>query len=476
MIKSLKFSLISLTIAVFVIAIFATASAADEERRYITDDDNLEKFKSRGCKLIKSDRVKSFNCQVNVAEGLGLKEDIKVFALDINADKQINADDVWSLGYTGMDRTVAVLDTGINYNHSELSDSYAGGKDFVNADNDPLDDNGHGTHVSGIITANGADANAKGAAPDAKILAGKVLDAVGSGYLSDVINAIYWAADSGADAISMSLGTGAPYLYTGSNCDPVYPEMTNAINYAISKNVAVVAASGNSGRAGVSLPGCISGAIAVGAVDSGDVRPSWSGAGNSLDIAAPGVNIYSTEISGYATYSGTSMATPHASAVVALLKQVNANLSVSAIKDALYKTAKDLGKGGWDKYYGWGRVDALGAVNFVLSPPQEPKMHVASIEMLKETGSKSRTRAIAAITVVDAQNNPVSGVTVYGHWSGLTSDSDKGATDSNGKVKLYSDWKRKASGTFTFTVNNLVKSGWVYDSAANVETSDNITI
>lgn len=88
----------------------------------------------------------------------------------------------------------------------------------------------------------------------------------------------------------------------------------------------------------------------------------------------------------------------------------------------------------------------------------------------------TRTRALATVTIVDSGNNPLEGATVSGHWSGLTSDSDSGTTNSDEKVTLSSNWVWSAQGTFTFTVDNVEKSGWTYDESANVETSDSITV
>lgn len=341
-----------------------------------TDDEQLKVLQSEGCKVVhKIKPSTALDCPSEVVSKFGLKEDLKVFAVDLNADRQIGADQVWTFGYTGSGRLVAVLDTGVDYNHPELSDSIVKGRDFVNNDDDPMDDNGHGTHVAGIITANGIFSSSKGVAPDAKVLAVKVLSASGSGYLSDVVAAIYYVVDGpdggygteddfNADVISMSLGTRSPYTYKGSNCDDVYPAMTNAIKYARSRGVSVVAAAGNSGGAGISLPGCISGVITVGAVDSNDKVQRWSGKGLSLDIVAPGVSILSTWLNGgYATASGTSMATPMVSGVIALMKQKNQSLSVDDIYNKLITTAKDLGKVGFDTSSGYGRVNALAAVN-----------------------------------------------------------------------------------------------------------------
>src|SRR3989344_3981551 len=265
---------------------------------------------ANGCKLVRETRkLKALVCSSNVVSSLGLQEDVKVFAMDSTANKQIRADLVQTSGNTGIGRKIVILDTGYNYNHPELSSSYLGGKDFVNDDDDPFDDNGHGSHVAGIITADGIDLKSKGVAPAAEIISGKVLSASGSGYFSDVVAAIYWAVDGpdgvasteddfNADAISISLGTAPPYTYKGF-CDSVLPSLTDAIKYARDKVVLVVVASGNSGKAGVSIPGCISYSTTIGAVDSKNRIASFSGIGNSVDLTAPGVNIYSAWVGNY---------------------------------------------------------------------------------------------------------------------------------------------------------------------------------
>ncbi|HIH20873.1 TPA: S8 family serine peptidase [Candidatus Micrarchaeota archaeon] len=294
--------------------------------------------------------------------GLNAYADVRVFAFDLNADKQVKADLVWG-NYTGSGRSVAVVDTGIAYSHAELASSYLGGTDLVNNDADPFDDNSHGTHVAGIITADGVSANAKGVAPNAGVYAVKVLDASGSGALSTVIAGIYWAADNtAADVISLSLGTSS--VWKQGNCDSAYPAMTDAVNYAVGKGKVVVVAAGNS-PGGVSLPGCISSTVVVGAVDKKDKIASFSGRGFALKnhgIVAPGVGIYSSIPSSYASYSGTSMATPLVSGVIALMKQKNPALTVAQIKGILFSTGKDLGSARCDTTYGCGRVDAQAAV------------------------------------------------------------------------------------------------------------------
>jgi len=376
---------VSVLVAAFVLVGMVSARVVvdkgDLHKRVIAHTEKeVSKAVALGCEVVREAKtLKALSCPQGVAESLSLAEDVRVFALDdervgvlrgfqpsvtsISANQQIGADIVQASGNTGSGRKIVVLDTGYNYNHPELSSSYLGGKDFVNDDNDPMDDNGHGSHVSGIITADGIDPKAKGVAPDAGIIAGKVLDKNGSGYFSDVVAGIYWAVDDfDADAINMSLGTGRPYVYKGF-CNSVLPDLTNAVKYAVDKNVTVVVAAGNSSGAGVSIPGCISYSTTVGAVDSKDKVASFSSKGNALDITAPGVSIYSTILgSSYATWSGTSMATPMVSGVVALMKYAHSTYTQSQVENKLFSTAKDLGTKGKDTSYGWGRVRANLAV------------------------------------------------------------------------------------------------------------------
>ena len=367
--------------AIAVILAFSTVVIAGPEKhnkvRVIAHtDDEVSRALGNDCREVKRAKtLTALECPKDVAQFLGLQEDIKVFAMDSSANKQVRADLVHG-NNTGAGRKIVIIDTGYNYNHPELTSSYLGGKDFVNDDNDPMDDNGHGSHVAGLITGDGIDPKAKGVAPAAGIISGKVLAADGSGYFSDVVEAIYWAVDGPdgiagttddfkSDAISMSLGTSPPYTYRGF-CDGVLPDLTNAIKYARSRGILVVVAAGNSGGAGVSIPGCVSYSTTVGAVDKNDKIASFSGIGNAVDVTAPGVSLLSAWLgSSYVTASGTSMATPVVSVTIALIKVAHPNYSATQVENALFKTAKDLGRKGKDTSFGWGRIDAYSAVKFV---------------------------------------------------------------------------------------------------------------
>ncbi len=263
----------------------------------------------------------------------------------------VGAQGAWALGYTGANVTVAVVDTGINYTHPDLGGclgpgcKVAGGYDFVNGDPDPMDDNGHGTHVAGIIAASGGTS---GVAPDSTLLAVKVLDVNGTGMSSWVIAGIDWAVANGADIVSMSLGA--------SSQPPDEFESIVAIvaDQAVRRGVVVVVAAGNDGPGTGTLSSTAAGryTIAVGASDDAgtvaggdDAVASFSSRGPAAfgriapDLAAPGVGINSTWYDGgYRSLSGTSMATPHVSGAAALLLQKNPALSPEQLRGLLVHT------------------------------------------------------------------------------------------------------------------------------------------
>ena len=265
---------------------------------------------------------------------------------------RIDAEWAWGAA-TGAGVNVAVIDTGIDSSHPDLAANVAGGINFVAktwwkpaAPSKWADDNGHGTHVAGIIAALDNDIGVAGVAPRATLWAVKVLDKNGSGYLSNVIAGIQWSVSNHIDVANMSLGT-----------DFDVPSLHDACDAAAAAGVLLVAAAGNDGAA-VDYPGAYSSVIAVAATDINDLRPWWSSFGPQVYLAAPGVSVKSTwKGGGYAYASGTSMAAPHVTGTLAL--NLSANLSASA---------DDLSPAGWDVYTGWGLVDAgeaaTGAVNY----------------------------------------------------------------------------------------------------------------
>lgn len=326
-------------------------SSLTSEKRFIAEnipDNEISKLRLLGCKMRhKLKGLTSFTCPPSIVS-LYLRE-ARIFKIvDLPSDQQIKADKVWADGVNGSGVNVVILDTGIDASHIELADSLKGQKDFVNNDDTAEDDNGHGTHVAGIITANGvfqvSGTYATGVAPGAGFYMLKVCDAGGSCLEDDIMAAMEYAISLDARIMSLSLGGGN----FGSHCD--FDPLAAKANWVVNNGITVVAAAGNDGS-GVSSPACASKAIAVGAVDSNGVMQSWSNRGPALDILAPGVSILSAysclaapdcDHYWYARLSGTSMATPHVSGVVALLLAANGTLNDSQIKNALYSTADSL--------------------------------------------------------------------------------------------------------------------------------------
>ncbi len=267
---------------------------------------------------------------------------------------QINASQTHSAGVDGSGVSVCVLDTGIDQSHSDINSPVAE-YDFVNGDSDANDNNGHGTHVAGIVAS--TDSTYRGVAYGASLMDGKVLDSGGSGSSSDVIAGIDWCVNNNADVISMSFGSGS----YSSTCDG--DPVSEAANNASEQGVTVLAASGNDGYSNsIELPACASNVIAVGAVDKDDNHAYYSNGGSELDVVAPGSNITSTyNDGGFEIMSGTSMATPHASGTASLILETNSGLTPSEVRDILRNTSVDLGAEGFDNDFGYGRIDAYAA-------------------------------------------------------------------------------------------------------------------
>ena len=295
--------------------------------------------------------------------------------------------------------------------------SFVGGWDFVNDDAHPNDDNGHGTHVTGTVaqtTNNGF--GVAGVAFGVSVMPVKVLNAAGTGAYSWIADGIYYAVDNGADIISMSLG--------GSASDTT---LQNAVSYAYSNGVVVVAAAGNGGNDGVGDPVCDYPAaydayvIAVGATQYDESKAPYSNYGSSLDVVAPGGNTAVDQNGdGYAdgvlqnTFSdtpvdwaywfwqGTSMATPHVSGVAALLLTRNPNLTPDEMRSVLQSTAEDLGSAGWDSTFGWGLVDAQAALESVTGP-----VHLLLSVDPPQTSYSSEQALELRVTVFNDLNPPL---------------------------------------------------------------------
>ncbi|WP_221568455.1 S8 family peptidase [Alkalihalobacillus sp. TS-13] len=257
----------------------------------------------------------------------------------------------WDIARGSSNQEIAVLDTGVDYNHPDLDGKTIRGYDFVDNDWTPMDLNGHGTHVAGTAAAETNNSRGvAGMAPNTDILAVRVLDANGSGSLADIADGIRYAADAGAEVINLSLGC---------NCDT--QTLEDAVNYAWNRGSVIIAAAGNDGVSTTFEPASYANVIAVAAVDRYDNLASFSNYGSWVDVAAPGVDIASTyPNNGYVYLSGTSMASPHVAGLAGLL--AGQGRSNSQIRAAIENTADNINGTGY--YFAHGRINSYDAVRY----------------------------------------------------------------------------------------------------------------
>ncbi|MDN5353231.1 MAG: serine protease [Clostridiales bacterium] len=269
-----------------------------------------------------------------------------------------HANEAWSILSGGYSVKIAVIDTGIDATHPDLQGQVdtALGYDFVNEDADASDDNGHGTHVSGIIAAvpnNGIGiAGIVGATP-VTLIPIKVLNENGSGTLDDIVSGIEYAIDLQVDIINLSVGA------NGMN-----EAIESALNDAAAHDIAVFVAAGNDGASSDGSSFTVSPATyTVAATNPVETTTSFSNYGNAVDIAAPGKKVLSTIPNGeYEAWDGTSMATPIVTGIAAMMLSESPNLSAAQIYSILSDTAQDILEDGDDIYSGAGLADAYQAV------------------------------------------------------------------------------------------------------------------
>ncbi len=267
--------------------------------------------------------------------------------------RRIGAPDAWPLS-RGSQVSVAVIDTGVQLDHPDLKGRLGKGYNAVSTGRSANDDNGHGTHVAGIIAAADNDIGVVGVAPEVMIHPVKVLDSSGAGSLSDVIEGLEWCIEQQVDLVNMSLGA--------SQASETFREM---IKIAAERGIIIVAAAGNSGPTmdSIDYPARYPETIAVAASNQQDSIADFSSRGREVDITAPGVEIPSTYLKGeYRSLSGTSMATPHITGTIALLKARKAELNLADIKAILRRSAYELPNYS-PEYQGVGLVQAGVAIN-----------------------------------------------------------------------------------------------------------------
>jgi len=353
----------------------------------------------------------------------------------------IGAPDVWNLGYEGEGVTVAIIDTGVNYNHVDLAthmwhDTPAGlhyGWDISTGDSDPMDESGHGTHCAGSVASNGIAGTTCGVAPEATIMAVRVMTSVSPEAEVNVMDGFEWAVEHGADVLSTSLG----YI---PSWNPQRALWRTAEENILAAGIPHSIAAGNEGPGAPSLrtpgdcpppwlhpdqvaQGGLSACICVGATDSANNIADFSSRGPANweaiapwfdyddtapnagllrpDVCAPGVDVVSCDygnIGGYTTMSGTSMATPHNAGLMALLLSADSTLTPAQIDEILETTALDLGAAGKENIYGSGRIQALEAIQAVIGTG---------------IGGGSDPESTRSLVLSSAMPNPVSAAGIF---------------------------------------------------------------
>ena len=363
---------------------------------------------------------------------------------------KVSADLAWEISQGTASVVVAILDSGVDPTHPDLAAKLVAGYNFYNNNTVTSDVYGHGTKVAG--TAAAICNNAAGVASPAcqnRIMPIRVTDTTGAGYVSAIANGLTWAVDHGAKVMNLSFA-GVAGIST----------ITNAAQYVVNHGGVVVAAAGNCG--------CFDSTpenpyiISVSATDSADNLASFSSQGNYVDVAAPGVGIYTTTTGGgYGAPSGTSFSSPLAAGVVALMMSVNPGLKPSQVESLLEANADNFGLPGYDTAYGNGRINAYRAVAAAAtgSPPPDTTAPVTNIDAPSNGATVSGGVSVA---VSASDNVGVTRVDLY-------VDSALYASDTAAPYSFYWDTTKVGNGTHTLAAVGR-------DAANNAGTSTTVSV
>ncbi len=391
------------------------------------------------------------------------------------SDADIDTDLAWDITQGDPNLIVAILDSGAKLDHPEFSgriwvntnenedgsdtDSNnfvddINGWDFVNNDNDPTDDHGHGTNVGGIALASGNNnLGYAGVNWNSKIMICKILDDENSGYYSWWADAVYYAVDNGASVINMSVG--------GNGSSTL---LEDAVNYAYNNNVAVVVSTGNQNSV-IQYPAKYANAFAIGSTNPDDTRSvpffwsdtSGSNYGPELDFVAPGNYMYGLSYSSNTNYDyywgGTSQAAPHVAGLISLLLSVDSNLTVDEIRTILEETSEDeVGDSedtaGWDQYYGHGRINAFQALTHSsLSIDKYKDTNQNLIVYPNPTASGSNLKIL---NLVKGENV----ITIYNMIGQKIYKTSHSAVDNSATINL----PELSTGNYILKINNTSKN------------------
>lgn len=368
------------------------------------------------------------------------------------------ATNAWSLA-TGSGVTIAILDTGCDPTHPDLSSRYVPGWNTYDNNADTHDVYGHGTNVAGVAAATGNNGvGIAGMAYNASIMPMRISDLNGMGYSSTVASGLTWASDHGARVANIS------YQLTSSST------VQNASKYFMDHGGVVCIAAGNTGTVDPAADSPY--AMTVSATTSSDVLATWSTTGNCVDISAPGASIYTTNNGGgYGSWSGTSVASPMVAGAAALVMSANPALTGYQVQDLLKSTAKDLGSAGWDSQYGQGRLDAYAAVS--ASRGQQPQDTTPPTASFSNPLASATVSGNTAVNLSASDNMGVGSVILYldgavlQSWTagpyGYNWDTSKVANGSHTLSASVTD----TSGNTTQTQVNVTVSNTVDSTAPN---------
>ena len=360
---------------------------------------------------------------------------------------KIQAPTAWDIA-NGDGVTIAILDTGVNSSHPDLAANIVPGWNMFDDNGDTTDVHGHGTLVAGTAAAAANnDVGSVGVSWGASIMPMRISNLEGFGYFSTIAAGIRWAADNGAKVANNS--------YSGvAGSSTVHA----AAEYFRSKGGVVVVSAGNTG--GLLNYTASDSLLAVSATNNSDQRPSWSSYGPYVDIAAPGVGIYTTTSSGgYGNASGTSFSSPVVAATAALMFSANNSLTPTDVDLILKSTAVDLGASGVDDFYGAGRVDAAAAVSAAFAATGVDNV-APNITITAPTGGE--VSGIVPVDVNYSDNIGVVRVELY-------VNGQKVITDSSAPFAFAWDATMLADGDYTLTAH-------AFDAAGNQGTSPNVLV
>ena len=411
------------------------------------DREFLENFAYLNASIvyISLETIESFILESKNIQGIEYVEPNFYNKLDFIPNDEYYADYQWDLSLIGMesawdygigthDVTVAIIDTGIDYTHPDLDKNYLPlGYDWVNDDTDPLDDHSHGTQCVGTIAAIINNTEGISGMANVSIIAEKAFGVSGTGSDLDCKAALIHAVDMGADIISCSWGSNS-----------LSQTLKEGLDYAIDNNVMVIAAAGNENSSLPHYPAAYPRVIAVSATDKDDLKANFSNFGPWIDVAAPGVDIFSTvpfDIKGsfYDLVYGTSMAAPHVSGLAALLKSTYPNYNASQIEYLIYESALDLGAPGFDPYYGHGRIN----ISNLFVPDTTPP----SYSNLTESADPLELGSTEIITIDVMDTSGINQVLIEFEVS------NHSMTNIGGNKWQFSSWTPSSTGNYTYIIH-----------------------